>query len=280
MGRLGPGYSGFYMVQMVLMTQSLSLSVENCGEQKPMVCIRMSKACVRIGLIIGLLSVVACDERRVPAPVVDAHWRASSRAEKHRVMAGETLYAIAFRYDLDYRQLAGMNHIPSPYALAVGQVLVVKTPTHSAVPYVNSKLRPVRSYQARKLNHVQPAQRNRQPWIWPTRGRVITSFIPQLEQKGIDIAGKPGQVIRAAQAGMVAYAGDGLPGYGNLILIQHNRHMMSAYAYNARNWVHVGQRVHSGQALATMGLDPHHRYAVHFEIRQYGKAVNPQSYLP
>lgn len=232
---------------------------------------------ITLGIIFHLLS--ACEERESLAPVVESNWRAlHSNETRHRVAPGETLYAIAFRYDQDYRQLANINHIPSPYVLSVGQIIDLKS-HRSALP-------PVRQRQTQRFSPsvVSPSNRRTFPsgggsWSWPARGAILASFVPQLGQKGIDIAGHKGQTIYAASNGTVAYAGDGLAGYGNLILIKHDYQYLSAYAYNARNLVRVGQHVHKGQAIASMGMNTRHRYAVHFEIRRAGQPVNPTNYL-
>ena len=232
-----------------------------------------------IAMIVALL-LTACDEREAPAPVVESNWHALHTHEAtHRVKAGETLYAIAFRYDLDYRQLATMNHVKPPYLLAVGQVLSLK-PNGSSLRQSAPTLHPAPRVLPHPSGSMPAAYARSSGWLWPVRGRIVSSFVPQWGQKGIEISGHKGQFIRAALGGTVAYAGDGLPGYGNLILLQHNHQYLSAYGYNARNLVKVGQRVHAGQAIAAMGMNPHHRYAVHFEIRKSGQPVNPKYYLP
>jgi len=222
---------------------------------------------------------MGCEQRTVLAPVVQSQWwDSNSTVTQHRVVAGETLYAIAFRYDKDYRQLAAINHIPSPYHVTTGQMIYLKKRPTSA-PRPRSKPHSVtvrRSKQERQTP--QPAMRKGH-WIWPARGVILTSFAPAKGRKGMDIGGRKGRRILATAGGTVAYAGDGLPGYGNLILIKHPNQLLSAYGYNAQNLVHEGQTIRAGQAIATMGQSPHHRYAVHFEIRKAGKAVNPKSYL-
>lgn len=232
---------------------------------------------ILLGVAIHLLS--ACEERQSLAPVVESNWRALHSAEtKHRVARGETLYSIAFRYDQDYRRLAALNHIPTPYALAVGQVIYLKSAppvARSAYP-VYRRVTP--KYSPAAVSRSMPAA-HRGGWLWPARGPLLSSFVPQLGKKGIDIAGHKGQTIYATSEGTVAYAGDGLIGYGNLILIKHDHQFLSAYAYNARNLVRVGQHVRAGQAIANMGMNNQHRYAVHFEIRKAGQPVNPRYYL-
>jgi lipoprotein NlpD len=239
----------------------------------------MDKMVYLILMIAGFL-LTACDDRETPAPVVESNWHAlHTHQTKHRVKIGETLYAIAFRYDLDYRQLATINHVNPPYLLAVGQVLSLKPNAYflkKAPPKPHSSSR-LLSYKPHAIPSDYHSLRG---WSWPARGHIVSSYVPQWGQKGIEISGHNRQAIRAALSGTVAYAGDGLPGYGNLILLQHNHQYLSAYAYNARNLVKVGQHVRAGQTIALMGTDNHHRYAVHFEIRKNGQPVNPKNYLP
>ena len=108
---------------------------------------------------------------------------------------------------------------------------------------------------------------------------MVTGFIPAQGKKGINIACRKEDKVRAASSGVVAYAGSGLAGYGNLIIIKHNNEYLTAYGNNARNLVSEGQRVNSGQIIAVAGMVDHKYWGVHFEIRKAGKPVNPLIYL-
>jgi lipoprotein NlpD len=99
-------------------------------------------------------------------------------------------------------------------------------------------------------------------------------------KKGIDIAGQLGQPIQAASSGKVVYTGDGLVGYGRLIIIKHGHNFLSAYAHNRRLLVREGEQVHTGQMIAELGSTGTTRPMLHFEIRQDGQPVNPLQYLP
>lgn len=99
-------------------------------------------------------------------------------------------------------------------------------------------------------------------------------------RNGLDIAGKEGQVITATAAGQVVYSGNGLIGYGELIIIKHSEKMLSAYAHNKIRLVNEGEQVSSGQKIAEMGRNPSGDQLLHFEIRARGKPVNPLDYLP
>ena len=111
------------------------------------------------------------------------------------------------------------------------------------------------------------------------RGRVVATYVPQQGKKGIDIAGKKGDKIHAAAGGTVAYAGNGLSGYGNLIIIKHDNQYLTAYGDNLHNLVKEGQRIRRGQIIAEMGVVDRRFWGVHFEIRKAGKPVNPLNYL-
>jgi lipoprotein NlpD len=114
-------------------------------------------------------------------------------------------------------------------------------------------------------------------WMWPADGKVVGGFAAK---KGIDIAGKSGQAVMAAGSGKVMYAGAGIRGYGNLVIIKHNNNLLSAYAHNKTILVKEGQQVGKGQKIAEMGNSDSDTVMLHFEIRQQGKPVDPSKYLP
>lgn len=113
------------------------------------------------------------------------------------------------------------------------------------------------------------------------KGRVIKNFSAGDQgNKGIDIAGQRGQAVVATADGTVVYSGNALRGYGNLIIIKHNEHYLSAYAHNDQLLAKEGQTVQAGQKIATMGSSGTNSVRLHFEIRYQGKSVNPKRYLP
>jgi len=107
----------------------------------------------------------------------------------------------------------------------------------------------------------------------------MRTFSPSNGRKGIDIAGKKGSKIRASSAGIVAYAGDGLPGYGHLVILKHDTEYLTAYGNNQKILVHSGQYVKQGQVIAEMGVVNRRFWGVHFEVRRRGEPVNPLNYL-
>ncbi len=117
-------------------------------------------------------------------------------------------------------------------------------------------------------------------WGMPTNGRLVAGFSESNNRKGVDIAGKRGQAVVASAAGKVVYRGSGLRGYGKLIIIKHNKTYLSAYAHNDRILVKEGQQVRKGQKIAEMGSSDASQVGLHFEIRKFGKPVDPAQYLP
>jgi lipoprotein NlpD len=120
---------------------------------------------------------------------------------------------------------------------------------------------------------------DRLSWMWPSDGKIVATF-DEGKNKGIDIAGKAGQQVMAAGAGKVMYAGSGIRGYGNLVIVKHSNSLLSAYAHNRNIVVKEGQNVNKGQMIAEMGDSDADSVKLHFEIRQQGKPVDPSKFLP
>lgn len=221
------------------------------------------------------------------APVYESNWRnLRAHANTHRVTKGETLYAIAFRYDRDYRRLAILNRLAPPYTVRVGQVIQLEPVRPSHVPRGRPAAlqRVAYSPSARRMQRMTytptfEPKVSASAFYWPLHGHVMSRYVPSQGKKGIDIAGKKGESIRAASGGVVAYAGNGLSGYGNLIIIKHDNQYLTAYGNNARNLVREGQRIKSGQVIGVIGVVDRRYWGVHFEIRKAGKPVNPLNYL-
>jgi lipoprotein NlpD len=246
----------------------------------------------RLCVLVVFFLLFGCGTRTSLAPVVELKWHPRNKIHQttHLVHRGETLYSIAFHYDLDYRQLAQMNGIDSPYTLRAGQFLKLKpslirrsTPVSRykmPTKVAATPLSPRRRVQSQHLIlRTQPPKALNGQWFWPIRGRIAARFSPQQGKKGIDIAGRKGEKIQAAAAGVVAYAGSGLSGYGNLIIIKHNDHFLTAYGNNSRNIVKEGQKVKAGQMIGEIGVIDRNYWGVHFEIRRDGMPVNPLDYL-
>ena len=159
-------------------------------------------------VLIGLSFLCSCGQREGLAPVVELNWRAANtNAKQHEVLRGETLYAIAFRYDQDYRNLAVINHLNSPYTLRVGQVVRFQPAVVSEKSRYYPRSKPIK--QVKPVWHVarptivtrsrpQYSRQQYSIWSWPVRGRVVAAYSPQQGKKGIDIAGRKGEQIHAA----------------------------------------------------------------------------------
>lgn len=216
-----------------------------------------------------------------PAPVEERHAAPPRRIDYHFVAPGETLYSIAWRYGLDFRRLAAANNIGSSYAIRAGQrlTLVVSGSGVTASPP------PRRAPSA--TSAALPAAPGSTPevaidaWHWPARGPIIQRFgAGTVAHKGIDIRGDMGEPVLAANRGTVVYAGNGLVGYGNLLIIKHNDRYLSAYGHNRRVLVTEGQRIKVGQPIAEIGDSGTDTAKLHFELRLDGRPVDPIRLLP
>ena len=208
----------------------------------------------------------------------------------YTVKLSDTLYSIAWRYGLEHEELAEWNGIGDNEPIFPGQRLrLVKplgqnTPAVSAqggaasAPAQSSASQPKTTKPATKATAPLPG--NPSQWIWPTRGKPMNTFLAtDLDRRGIDIAGKQGQAIVSVAAGRVVYSGNGLAGYGNLIIIKHSETYLSAYAHCERRLVQEGKSVKAGEQVATMGREDSVA-KLYFEIRRNGKPVDPLRYLP
>lgn len=244
---------------------------------------KLTKISASVCALLLVLTLSGCEERQSLAPVVELNWKEINKSKRQHIVArGDTLFAIAFRYDQDYRHLAVANHLSSPYTLRVGQVIKLQYDYEPAPVSYSSSNKPPRSINPIRYTPPPVAVQHQQhyaAWLWPVRGRVVANYVPQQGRKGIDIAGRKGEKIQAAAAGTVAYAGNGLAGYGNLIIIKHDNQYLTAYGNNLRNLVKEGQHISQGQAIADIGVVDRRYWGVHFEIRKAGKPVNPLNYL-
>ena len=240
-------------------------------------------------------------------------WRKSAKAV-HVVRPGDTLYSIARANNIDYRQLARWNNIRDPNRIYVGQRIrltpppaggsVVSTasasshpasksvsPSRQSVSPSRTSVKALASSRALPRRSVKPAPSPSTAsetdsvapvaWQWPATGKVLRTFnAADPSRRGIDIAGNLGDPVMAAGSGEVVYAGSGLPGYGNLLIIKHNQRYISAYAFNQSLLVEEGAKVTAGQRIATIGRDGNKPPALHFQIRIDGQPVDPLRFLP
>jgi len=191
----------------------------------------------------------------------------------------DTLYSIAWRYNLDFHDLARWNHIGPDFRIVVGQTLLLEGSTahgsaHASVSGAAARPPPPPAAAYPQAQHAIPSAMK---WVWPTE--PISAPLP-VPGQGILIAGQLGQDIRAACAGRVVYAGTGIRGYGDLIIIKHGEDLLSAYAHNRESLVQDGQDVALGQLIAHMGEATPQRPLLYFEIRRGGKPIDPTVLLP
>lgn len=192
----------------------------------------------------------------------------------HVVRKGDTSYSISRRYGVDLRTLIRLNKLRPPYGLAIGQEL--RLPAEAAGAGGNAG-------SSRRAAVPAPPPRQGSKFLWPVKGRIISAFGPKSggqHNDGINIRVALGAQVRAADAGVVAYAGNELSGYGNLLLIRHAGGWVTAYAHNDRLLVKRGDKVSRGEVIAHAGATGGVAKAqLHFEVRKGRAAVNPVRYL-
>jgi lipoprotein NlpD len=188
------------------------------------------------------------------------------------VRPGDTLYSIAWRYDLDYRDLARWNGIGPNFRILAGQPLRLRPPAGSPVPRARAPGDAPRP--ATPAAGASTATGPSLAWVWPTEP-ASTRAVPG---GGLLLMGSSGQEVRAAAAGRVVYTGSGLRSYGQLLIIRHSESLLSAYAHNRELLVREGQEVAPGQPIARMG-EAGRQAVLYFEIRVNGKPVDPLPYL-
>ncbi|MCE2571419.1 peptidoglycan DD-metalloendopeptidase family protein [Motilimonas eburnea] len=274
----------------------------------------------RAPFILLILLLSACSANHTPAPVktvgkYQKQTYGQLSQSVYQVKKGDTLFAIAWRAGRDYKDIAAYNRIKPPYTIFVGQKLKIPPAKYNAsgtgstsvknqveskkqakqvkntADHKNSKIQqkkleqPKRKEYAEKNNNknatTDVAANKITQWRWPTDGKIVARFsTAELGNKGIDIAGKRNQPVKASADGKVVYAGSALRGYGKLIIIKHNDDYLSAYAHNDKLLVKEQQTVKVGQLIAEMGSTGTTDVRLHFEIRYRGKSVDPLRFLP
>jgi lipoprotein NlpD len=204
----------------------------------------------------------------------------------YTVQRGDTLTRIALDHGHSWRDLASWNSLPNAHLIEVGQVLRVASPS-ATVESSGVVVQPL-GVSAEAATAPKPvatptpapsANDEGLGFAWPASGSLIGGF-DEAKNKGLDIGGKAGDPVQAAADGQVVYAGAGLRGYGNLIILKHNNTFLTAYAHNQALLVKEDQKVRKGQKIAEMGKTDADRVKLHFEIRRQGKPVDPAKYLP
>ena len=247
---------------------------------------------------------------RAPAKMVASADNAG-KPGYYSVKSGDTLIRIGMDNGQSWRDIARWNNIENPNLIETGQILRVTPPEETGVvvrpvtstnvvtspapantasapapasntasvrPPASAANPPNASTPANNLANTDSAEET-VSFQWPTRGNVLAGF-DEVKNKGIDIAGKAGDPVLAAADGKVVYAGSGLRGYGNLVILKHNNTYLTAYAHNQSLLVKEDQAIKRGQKIAEMGNSDADQVKLHFEIRRQGKPVDPAKYLP
>lgn len=206
----------------------------------------------------------------------------------YTVRPGDTVFSISRATGQSWRDIVGWNGLPDANVIEVGQVLRVEPPaTVATAPVATSSPGATASAGNRATGNptqvtrpiAPPAAASSIKFAWPAKGAIVSRFDGE-KNKGIGIAGKAGDPVRAAADGSVVYAGAGLRGYGNLVIVKHSDTFLTAYAHNQKLLVKEDQNVKQGQVIAEMGSSDADRVKLHFELRRDGKPVDPLPYLP
>jgi lipoprotein NlpD len=238
-------------------------------------------------------ALLASCQAPAPAPVQERPQPPSEKILVHRVSEGESLYVIAWRYELDYSRLARVNGLSPPYTLYPGQKLSLDLNRAPPPAAITRPSQPVRAVAVPDKPDVAaetppkvvipkqpPLPTGKWAWHWPAEGRVVKEYDAGKKLKGISIYTVQGEKVKAAAPGVVVYAGNGLRGYGNLVIVKHSDKHLSAYAHNKSLLVRENDTVSQGQSIALVGSDTSRRDRLYFEIRENGKPVNPLGLLP
>ena len=231
----------------------------------------------------------------------------AGKAGYYTVKPKDTLIGIGLETGQSHKDIARWNSLENPNRIEVGQVLRVTPPVADSVavakpvalgvatatPIAAGPAKPASAPAAAPASTATPssapvvtpaattaaASDDDIAWIWPSSGAVLSGF-DETKNKGLDIGGTAGEPILASADGKVVYAGAGLRGYGNLIILKHNNVFLTAYAHNQSLLVKEDQTVKRGQKIAEMGNSDADRVKLHFEVRRQGKPVDPAKYLP
>ena len=192
---------------------------------------------------------------------------------QYRVVKGDSLFAIAWKFGIDHRKILKLNNIRNKNLIFEGQILRLPSEgslSESVAPTNQNKLRENEGFNSSHL---------KQDWSWPVIGD-FNKVHDGGELIGLEIYGSAGKEIKSASSGTVVYSGNGLKGYGELVIVKHSETFLSAYAHNKKRLVDEGEIVKMNQVIGLMGSTGASRDMLYFEIRRNGKSVNPLLFLP
>jgi len=250
----------------------------------------LRRGCVAISpltlILVCCLLLAGCGS--TPAPVSSRTPPPSQKINHHIVGQGDTLFAIAWRYELSVDSLARANGLSRPYNIYAGQRLTLDVSRARSSRTVNGGAvapeKTVRSSSKPAKRVVQPKvyalPKGKWHWQWPVKGAISRRYDTNRVFKGLNIQSAKGRKVGAAAPGVVVYAGRGLRGYGQLLIVKHSETYLSAYAHNRKMYVKEGQKVAAGQKISEVGGDPENSGRLYFEIRKNGKPVDPMRLLP
>jgi len=257
-----------------------------------------------IAALLAVVILIAGCATQGNVPIDDRATPPSRRINTHVVEQGDTLYSIAWRYEKDFRELARINRIPEPYVIFIGQRLKLSgsavergtvsstgssgstaTPSRPVATTTRVNTASVPSSSTATSSTAIPSVPSGVPdnvsdWIWPLDGRVVMAFGSSELVRGITLDTERTVDVKAAADGVVVYAGSGVRGYGNFLILKHSDLYLSAYAYNSELLAEESDRVVQGQRIARSGKDIEGDPRLYFEIRRDGKPVDPIRYLP
>ncbi len=203
--------------------------------------------------------------------------QAAASGGDYVVRRGDTLSKIAAAHGSSVKTLAALNNLSAPYTLYVGQRLTLSGSGRQGGQTATAKAAPLPKTVSTSGQRTAAGL----IWSWPADGRITAGYSRgDTGHPGVTIAGQRHQPVRAAADGQVVYAGNALRGYGNLLILTHASHYLTAYAHNETLQVREGERVKRGQTIATMGSTDTDRVELLFEIRYRGQTVDPLDYLP
>lgn len=244
----------------------------------------------------SVVAVPAAPETAKPLPGAEN----AGKPGYYSVKPGDTMIRIGLDHGQNWRDIARWNGLENPNLIEVGQVLRVVPPSADGAAVASARpVAPAGPVESRPLEGVAPpagmaaaspapaaapATPAREPdedvnWAWPAAGQVMAGF-DEARNKGLSIGGQAGDPVLAAADGRVVYAGSGLRGYGNLVIVKHNNTYLTAYAHNQTLLVKEDQAVRRGQKIAEMGSSDSDRVKLHFEVRRQGKPIDPARLLP
>ncbi len=232
---------------------------------------------MRLLPIIALLILSACSSP-YNAKYSKATYGVLSAPETYIVRKGDTLFSIAWRFGLEQKAIQRQNRLSNPNKIFVGQKLrlIAHQTKTSKRPGKYGKTSG-KSTKKTLSNRPIKAKGN---WVWPLKGSVARRFNPRkIGGNGIRINGKANQSVNAAAAGTVVYKGNGLNGYGNVVIIKHSGSLLSAYGFLSKTYVKEGQKIKKRQKVGTVGYAANRKLMLHFEVRRKGRPVNPLNYI-